>query len=40
MHLDGLSKEEVLELNIATGVPIIYELDDSMAVVSKRILDI
>jgi len=40
MHLDGLSKDEVLELNIATGVPIIYELDDCMAVVSKRILDI
>ncbi|GIX06626.1 MAG: 2,3-bisphosphoglycerate-dependent phosphoglycerate mutase [Candidatus Poribacteria bacterium] len=27
MHLDGLSKEEVLELNIPTGVPLVYEYD-------------
>lgn len=27
MHLDGLSKEEVLNLEVATGVPIIYEYD-------------
>ena len=26
--LDGLSKEEVMELNIPTGVPLVYELDD------------
>jgi 2,3-bisphosphoglycerate-dependent phosphoglycerate mutase len=38
MELDKLSKEEVLELNIGTGVPIIYEFDDSMNVVSKKIL--
>jgi len=25
-HLDGLSKEAVLELNIPTGVPLVYEL--------------
>lgn len=40
MRLDQLTKAEVLELNIATGVPIIYEFDDSMAVVSKRTLEI
>ena len=38
MHLDQLSKEEVLELNLATGVPIIYELDEDLAIVSKRTL--
>lgn len=28
MHLDGLTKEEVLELNIPTGVPIVYEFEN------------
>jgi 2,3-bisphosphoglycerate-dependent phosphoglycerate mutase len=28
MHLDHLSKEEVIELNIPTGVPLKYEFDD------------
>ena len=27
MHLDQLSREEVLELNIPTGAPLLYELD-------------
>jgi 2,3-bisphosphoglycerate-dependent phosphoglycerate mutase len=27
-HLDGLSEDEVVELNIPTGVPRVYELDD------------
>ena len=38
MSLDGLSKEEVLALEIATGVPIVYELDNGTRVRSKRIL--
>lgn len=38
MHLDGLSKEEVLELNLATGVPIVYDLGPDMRVLSKRVL--
>jgi len=25
MHLDGLSKDEVLALEVPTGVPIVYE---------------
>lgn len=29
-HLDGLSEEEVLKLNIPTGIPLVYELDESM----------
>jgi 2,3-bisphosphoglycerate-dependent phosphoglycerate mutase len=36
MELDGLSKEEVLLLNIATGVPIIYEIDTDGSVASKK----
>jgi len=30
MHLDGLSEKEVVELNIPTGVPRVYELDAEM----------
>ncbi|RMH03732.1 MAG: 2,3-bisphosphoglycerate-dependent phosphoglycerate mutase [Nitrospirae bacterium] len=29
MHLDQLSREEVLELNIPTGVPLVYDLDEA-----------
>ncbi|MDH4069075.1 MAG: 2,3-bisphosphoglycerate-dependent phosphoglycerate mutase [Ignavibacteria bacterium] len=38
MHLDKLSKEEVLELNIPTGVPLQYELDTALQVVSRKYL--
>ena len=38
MQLDHLTKEQVLELNIATGVPIIYQFDPNLKVLSKRIL--
>lgn len=27
MHLDQLSQEEILELNIPTGVPLVYQID-------------
>ncbi len=39
MHLEGLTPEEVLELNIPTGQPRVYELDDRMQVQSWRYLD-
>ena len=29
-YLDNLSEEEVLKLNIPTGVPLVYELDDDL----------
>jgi 2,3-bisphosphoglycerate-dependent phosphoglycerate mutase len=38
MHLDQLTREQVLELNLGTGVPIVYELDAEGKVRSKRIL--
>jgi len=38
MELEGLSREEVLALNIATGAPIAYELDDEGKVLSKKML--
>ena len=37
-HLDGLSEEEVVGLNIPTGIPLVYELDDNLQVVSSRYL--
>ncbi len=38
MELDQLSKEAVLELNIPTGVPLLYEFDKSGKVLSHRYL--
>lgn len=38
MQLDQLSKEQVLELNIPTGAPLLYELDNSGKVLSRRYL--
>lgn len=29
-HLDGISEDEITGLNIPTGVPLVYELDDDM----------
>jgi 2,3-bisphosphoglycerate-dependent phosphoglycerate mutase len=39
MALDDLSKEEVVALNLATGIPIVYEIDTSGDVLKKTILD-
>ncbi|MCK6492924.1 MAG: 2,3-bisphosphoglycerate-dependent phosphoglycerate mutase [Nitrospira sp.] len=38
MQLDQLTKEQVLELNIPTGAPLLYELDDNGKVLSHRYL--
>jgi len=38
MDLDKLSREEVLELNIPTGIPLVYDLDTDGAVLEKRYL--
>jgi 2,3-bisphosphoglycerate-dependent phosphoglycerate mutase len=35
MQLDNLSKEEVIELNLETGVPLVYEISPEGAVLSK-----
>jgi 2,3-bisphosphoglycerate-dependent phosphoglycerate mutase len=29
-HLDGVSDEEIVGLNIPTGIPLVYELDDNL----------
>ncbi len=38
MHLDQLTREQVLALNLGTGVPIVYELDAEGKVQEKQIL--
>jgi 2,3-bisphosphoglycerate-dependent phosphoglycerate mutase len=37
-HLDDLTDEEVVGLNIPTGIPLVYELDDDLRPVDKRYL--
>ncbi len=37
-HLDGISDDEIVGLNIPTGIPLVYELDDALGVVDKRYL--
>lgn len=39
MHLDGLSTEAVVALNIPTGIPLVYELDEALRPVSSGYLD-
>ena len=29
-HLDGISDSEIVGLNIPTGIPLVYELDDAL----------
>jgi 2,3-bisphosphoglycerate-dependent phosphoglycerate mutase len=36
MRLDGLSRDEVTQLNLATGAPILYRLNDDGTVAEKR----
>ena len=38
MHLEKLTKEQVLELNLATGVPIVYQIDTTLKILSKKAL--
>lgn len=36
MKLDKMTKEQVLKLNLGTGVPIVYEFDKHLKVLSKK----
>lgn len=39
-HLDGISDDDIAELNIPTGIPFVYELDDNLLPVGpSRYLD-
>jgi len=37
-HLDEVSEEDIVALNIPTGVPLVYELGDDMSPISSRYL--
>ena len=37
-HLDGISEEEIVGLNIPTGVPLIYNLHEDMTPAGHRYL--
>ena len=38
MYLDGVSEEDIVNLNIPTGVPLVYELDAELKPISHRYL--
>jgi 2,3-bisphosphoglycerate-dependent phosphoglycerate mutase len=38
MRLDNLSEKEVLELNLDTGVPLVYDMDENGNVLGKTVL--
>jgi 2,3-bisphosphoglycerate-dependent phosphoglycerate mutase len=38
MHLDRVSEQDIVELNIPTGIPLVYELDDSLRALARRYL--
>jgi len=35
-HLENLSQTEIMELNLPTGIPLVYNLDRELKVISKR----
>ena len=37
-HLDGISDDEIVGLNIPTGIPLLYELDDELRPLGHRYL--
>ncbi|HAB62218.1 MAG TPA: 2,3-diphosphoglycerate-dependent phosphoglycerate mutase [Lachnospiraceae bacterium] len=37
-YLEGLSKEEIMNVNIPTGIPLVYELDEQGRFISKEYL--
>ena len=39
MHLEGLTKDEVLALELPTGVPLVYEIGPDGNLLSKKILE-
>jgi len=38
MYLDKLSPDEVIELNIPTAIPYVYEFDSDGSIINKKIL--
>ncbi|MFM7616442.1 MAG: phosphoglyceromutase [Actinomycetes bacterium] len=38
-HLDGISDDEIVDLNIPTGQPLVYDLAEDLTVTGRRYLD-
>ncbi len=38
MHLDGISEDDITGLNIPTGIPLLYELNEDLRPISSRYL--
>jgi 2,3-bisphosphoglycerate-dependent phosphoglycerate mutase len=36
MHLEKMSGDAIVKVEIPTGVPILYELDDKLNIISKK----
>ena len=37
-HLDGMSDADTVKLNIPTGIPLVYELQDDLTAIGRRYL--
>ena len=37
-YFEGMSEDEILEVNIPTGIPLVYEFDENMKVIHKEYL--
>ena len=37
-YFENLSDEEIIKVNLPTGVPLVYEFDDNFKFISKRYL--
>ena len=37
-HLENLTPEQIMEVNVPTGIPLMYELDQNLKVLSKKYL--
>jgi 2,3-bisphosphoglycerate-dependent phosphoglycerate mutase len=37
-HLEGISDKDIIDLNIPTGIPLIYEFDESLRPIGRRYL--
>lgn len=39
MHLDGMNEDEIMAFEIPTGVPLVYELDNELTVLSRNFIE-
>jgi len=38
MHLENMSQAEIMEVNVPTGIPLVYKLDENLKFISKEFL--